>query len=132
MVLSFHRCGALRWIVPALAVLLASAGVGHAAWLGLRNDLSAPVIIQGGIVANDRIVLGRPQLLYPGEVSWESIVQPGNRIITIYDAKTRRMLYQDAIRCNGDLFYSMQPNPPIRAKLVPAKMPKERPSRPPR
>jgi hypothetical protein len=114
-------------------LLLAGLGLGawpasaHGAWLGYRNDTKTPVIVQSHSIVNRMIRQGRPHLLYSGEVAWDPIIQAGQKIITVYDAKTRAVLFQTTVTVTADLFLSAQPDGPGKAKLVPAKMPKNKP-----
>ena len=118
-------------------IMLASTGLAaptaaqapaqqQGAWLGFRNDLNVPIVIQMGVLDKKNQVrpLGRPHVLYPREVSLDPIIPAGNRVITISTAKRpAQVLFQDTIAVKEDLFYSVQPDPPGKGKLVPAKMP---------
>jgi hypothetical protein len=119
-------CG-LTWVkgfALAIALLALAAGPSQAGWLGFRNDLAVPVIVQSNIVVNNKVGPGKTFRLYPGEVSWDAIIQGGNRRIVIVDAKKpTRVLFQDIIPVNNDAFYSIQVDTPTRAKIVPTKMP---------
>src|SRR5262245_28663430 len=113
-----------KGLVLAFVVLAFCPGALQAAWLGFRNDLNASVIIQTVTVVNG-VAREKPRvfLLAPSEVSIDPVIQPVNKLIVISDAKTKRVLFQDTIPVNADLFFSVQTNPPDKAKLVPAKMP---------
>jgi len=119
--------GCLRRAFLACLALAVWAGGAEAGWLGLRNDLPTPVIVQGATVVNNVARPGRPHLLYPGEVTWDSILAPSVKHVVITDPKARnRVLYQGPIRCAGnDLFFSLRidPAPPGRVLLVPGKVP---------
>jgi hypothetical protein len=129
--------------LTVLALIAAAPAAGQAAWLGFRNDTKMPVVVQGATVLPRNIVRrGAPHLLYAGDVAWDPILQPGPKVITVYDANNpKRVLYQGTIVCGAlDLFFSLQidpppppppppkgqrppPPPPPRVKLVPAKPP---------
>jgi hypothetical protein len=113
-----------KCFVLAISVLALAAGPNHAGWLGFRNDLTIPVIVRTNIVVNNKVGLGKTFLMYPGDVSWDAIIQGGNRQIVIVDAKKpARVLFQDVVPVNNDTFYSVQVDTPTRAKIVPTKMP---------
>ena len=47
---------------------------------------------------------GKPHLLYPGEVCWDRVLQPGPKLIVITDAKQPgQVLYSDTIVCGIDI-----------------------------
>ena len=131
------------WAVPggpllAVAVLAVAPALAEAAWLGFRNDTKSPVIVQGASAGAGGVRRGKPHLLYPGDVSWDRLIQPGNKLITIYEYennKPNRILFQGTVPAlGGDLFFSIQaevvptdpkaaaPAPP-KVKLVPARPP---------
>lgn len=124
----------LRWnfhpwkcLVPALAILALAPATLQAAWLGFRNDLKVPVIVRANTIVNNQARPGKPYLLYPGEVSWDSILQAGSRQVVIVDAKMpKRVLFQETITVIKDSFFSVRldpPTPPNKIKIVPTKMP---------
>jgi hypothetical protein len=129
----FCGFGACKGTLLGIALLALAPGSLQAAWLGFRNDVNVPVIVQGGVVVipGKQIRWDKPRLLYPGEIFWDAILKPGNKIISIYEAKKpNRMVYQDTITISEDVFYSIQPDPPGKVKLIKTKMPKP-PQRPP-
>ncbi len=95
-----------------LAVLLLGGGPASAAAasLNFRNDTSMAVIVRGASVINRVLRLGPPHLLQPGETCSDPILFPGDKLITIYDAKQpSRQLFQDRIRCGAtDLFFAIK------------------------
>jgi hypothetical protein len=120
----FCGLGNHKAIIAAFIVATAWPGALQAAWLGFRNDLSAPVVIQTVTVVNG-VARERPRILLlgPGEVSIDPVIQPVHKLIVISDAKTKRVLFQETLAVTNDLFFSVQSSPPDRAKLVPTKMP---------
>jgi len=105
----------------ALLLLAAAPASSWAGWLGFRNDLKATVIVQSSVVTNNRrVVPGRPKTLVAGEVAWEAVLLPGNRVILVYDANNR-LIYQKTIPVTGDLFFSIQSDPKTGVQLVPIK-----------
>ena len=114
----------------AAPTFLAPGLTVEAAWLGLRNDLQVPVVVQSSSVLNNNVRRGKPRLLYPGEVAWDGILQSGVKLIEVYDAKGRQLLYREQIRCAGDdQFYSLRSDRAARkpVTLAPAKMPANTP-----
>jgi hypothetical protein len=128
--------------VLASLCVVASPVDTRAASLGLRNDVDAPVVVQCISVVNGTIRRGPVHVLHPGQVAWDLIAAPGNKLITIADAKQpTRMLFRDTVPCgSSDLFFSIQADaPPLpntddskaktnrplprKVKLVPAKPP---------
>jgi hypothetical protein len=140
--MSSHLRGYPTAVVCLLALLVVAAEPARAtaAWLGFRNDTKVPVIVQGATVQRigQRTIVRRGKAvgLSPGDVSWEPILELGNRIITVTEANPPgRVLYQGIVPILGnDLFFSIQLDPPPppakgekplppRVKLVPAKPP---------
>jgi hypothetical protein len=120
----FWSCGPSRATVLALAVLGMLPATLQAAWLGFRNDLAVPVVIQRSILINNQLRPEKAQVLYPGDVILEPVLRPGNWTVTIAEyRKPRRMMFQDTILINADKFFSVQTAGPAKVKLVPARMP---------
>lgn len=122
--------GNLGGCVPRLllgcGLFLIPGGV-QAGWLGARNDLAGAVIIQGGVLVNNQVRFGKPQVLQPGEIAWDAVLQPGVRVIAVFDPKKpQKPLIQTPVRCLGpDLFFSISADPrqPGTFLLVPTKPP---------
>lgn len=110
-------------ILLIFLVLTAWPVVGRAAWMGFRNDINIPIIVQGASVIRGEVHQGKLHVLYPGEVSWDCIVQPGTKQIRIYDPQKRVLLNGTVTAADGDLFFSVQIVPPGQARLVPVKAP---------
>jgi hypothetical protein len=112
-------------LVAGLAVLLLSNGLARADSLQFRNDTTAPLIVQGAsVVAGNRLVRDRPYLINPTDQT-PAIVLPGNKIITISEAKVpNRVLFQGLIPAGAEdqVFYIK----PDGARL---KLEKQRPKR---
>jgi hypothetical protein len=105
----------------------------QAAWLGFRNDTGVPIIVQSGSPTRTGMRWSKARGLYQGEVSWDSVVQKGARVIVIFDGK-KRPVGKAQINCgDDDQFFSVQVTR-VRGKvvvqLVPAKPPagKRKPS----
>lgn len=108
-----------------------------AGWLGFRNENKTPVVVQISHEVPGRIQHGKPHLLNPGNVTWERVLQPGKKWVTIYDAaQPARILFKGPLLYAGnDIFFAIQPEPlppglpvtplplPTPLKLLPAKPP---------
>jgi hypothetical protein len=71
----------------AALVLSAIAGPGASAgWLGFRNDLGHPVILQA---VTDKGLQGKPLYLQPGESTCDWVNDNAVRKITVQDARER-------------------------------------------
>lgn len=118
----------------AVAAIVLLPSIASAAWLGYKNETNAIIVVQSATVVNGQVIRGKPHRLYPGEVAWDTVPQPGVRQVSIYDPKANnRLVAQDNVNCAGtDLFLSVQvevPPPPHpgqpaqqpRVKLVPSK-----------
>src|SRR5689334_7903047 len=81
--------------VIALASVLAAPADAATGSLGFRNDTDGPVIIQGMSIVRGAIRAGKRHVLQPGDVGWDQIVAPGNKLILIWAAKQpTKVLYQ--------------------------------------
>src|SRR5437870_13875441 len=102
------------WQIGILALLVwaAAPSSSWAAWLGLRNDTKAAVIVRSSVVTNRGAVPGRPKALVAGEVAWDAVLLPGNRVIQIFDANNVEM-YRKTIPIQGDQFFSIQMDPKL-------------------
>jgi|HubBroStandDraft_6_1064221.scaffolds.fasta_scaffold773343_2 hypothetical protein len=123
---------ALAGIAVAVTALFPS--IASAAWLGYKNETNAIIVVQSAAVVNGQVIRGKPHQLYPGEVAWDTVPQPGVRQVSIFDPRANnRLVAQDNVNCTGnDLFLSVQvetpppprpgqPAQPPRVKLVPSK-----------
>jgi hypothetical protein len=110
------------------------SATARAAWLGFRNDTGVPIIVQSGSPTKTGIRWSKAHGLYQGEVSWDSLVQKGDRVIVIFDAK-RRPVGRAQVNCGDkDQFFSVQVvrvKGKVMVQLVPTKPPdgKRKPSR---
>lgn len=120
------------WVgLLACTALAAAPASSRAAWLGLRNDSKTPIIVQTSTVVNNQTCPGRPLILYPGEVTWDCVVQPCIKDITICDAKTKKAIFEKKGTACGttDVFFSIQAGTPGQMKLVPTMPPTPPPRR---
>jgi hypothetical protein len=92
-------------VVALFGVLPASL---RAETLTFRNDTNAPVVIQGSYVDRGTVRRDTPQLVQPG--ASVRVVLPGNKLITVYDARLpNRTLFQDTIQAgNADQSFSLK------------------------
>ncbi|MGE3809646.1 MAG: hypothetical protein AB7K24_33695 [Gemmataceae bacterium] len=108
-----------------LATVLLAGGPSYAqaAWLGLRNDTGAPIVVQAAP--------GRPMVLLPGEITWENVPRPTVKAMQILGAKPPRpLLFQGRVPCgNTDMFFSIRQVAPNRVNLLPAIPPAPPPRR---
>jgi hypothetical protein len=122
-------------LVAGVAVLLLTSGLARADSLQFRNDTSAPLIVQGAsIAAGNRLVRDRPYLLNPTDQT-PGIVLPGNKIITITEAKVpNRVLFQGVIPAGTEdqVFSIKSDGPRVKLEKQRAKRPErsERSERP--
>src|SRR5262245_45853518 len=98
-------CGLL-----ALAGLASAPATAPAGWLGFRNETHSPVVVQISHVTKTGVQHGKTHLLNQNNVTWERILQPGNKLITIYDpTQPRRILFSGPLAYAGnDLFFAIQ------------------------
>lgn len=102
---------------------------GRAENLIFRNECTAPVVVQAVSVFRGRVFRDRPYLLNPGDAT-PAVGIPGDKIITVYDAKVpNRVLFRDAIPAGrADLHFGILPDAvPGKARIEirrpPAPMP---------
>src|SRR5437870_3113686 len=95
-----RRAGFVAGLTLAVAGLLPA--VADAAWLGFRNDTPNAIIVQGASLVNTQPRWGKPYRLDPGEVYWENILVPGNKLVHVYDPKQPNVpMSRDVIQCLG-------------------------------
>ena|SRR5581483_8925926 len=136
-----RRASAIVFLGLAAWLLGGASAARAGVWLGFRNELPVPVVMQGASVVKSTVRRDRPHLLYPGEVAWDSVSSSGDKVLTIYYAKQpTQVLYYDTIpSTGGDQFFAIQldPPPPVprgqkplppKVKLVPAQAPSPPPN----
>lgn len=104
-----------------LAALMLSSAVALADTMTFRNDSRTPVVVQTATLMNGRLKSDRPLVLRPGETG-PGVMLDGDKMITVYDAKSNRILIQSVQRTSPiPLSFSIQPDTrtPGKAKLVP-------------
>lgn len=117
----------LRAIWLGLLACTVVTAAPHPTYLGLRNDSQTPLMVQTASVINNKVCPGRSIVLYPGEVTWDCVVQPCLKNITIFDAKTKKLLLEKKGTACGtsDVFFSVQ-SAGGQVRLVPAAPPPRR------
>jgi len=116
-------CGTPTLLALVMLGLVAAPASTQAAWLGLRNDSNVAVIVQRACVVKGELRWDKPRVLYPGEVSWDSVAKAGDKQIMVFDAK-KRPVYRGTKYCGDeDRFFSIRFVAPMRATLVAVKPP---------
>jgi hypothetical protein len=116
-----RRC--LR-LLAALIVVLLPAGL-HAESIIVQNTLAVPIVVQASSIVRGQFNRAAPAMLQPTD-STPGIQLPGNKIITIYDAKTpNKVLFQGVIPAgNADLNLGIVMDPKTgKLKLEPLPAP---------
>ena len=109
----------------ALVAIAATPGSLHAGWFGVRNDTGAPIVVQTGVVVNNKLCPGRPLVLAAGEVAWDPALKPVIKCVAIADpANPKAILLQANFPCGpGDVFLAVKLVAPGQYRLVPATPP---------
>lgn len=134
MVHPFRHTGVT--LAPIFTAFAVASAPGHvfAAWLGFRNDTTRPVVVQtiSAGQGNRALKAGKPQQLYPGEVAWDSVIQPGKRSILVLDARQPNVLLgRREITVNADdQFFSLLRGPGVAVRIIPTSRPRKGPPSP--
>jgi hypothetical protein len=108
-----HRGSAGWWCLRLLAVLIVCSvpALANAESLYFRNECKYPVVVQGVSIVRGVLRRDRPYMLKPGD-STPGIMLPGDKIITVYDAKVpNRVLFQGAISAGAkDQYFGIVPD----------------------
>ncbi len=124
------RSSGCRPCLVAVFALFLLDGGARAEKLLFQNDTSIPVVLQSACVdLGGKLRRDRPYMLGPNDRS-PAVVLPGDKIITLYDAKVpSRVLYQGVIPGGTeDQVFSIQ----INASRTGLKLEKQRSKRPQR
>jgi hypothetical protein len=97
------RSSGLRpYLLAGLALVLLTPGPARAEMLHVKNETTTAVVVQAACVVRGALVRDRPYLLNANEKS-PAINLPGNKVITIYDAKVpTRVLFQGVVPATAD------------------------------
>ncbi len=90
--------------LPAVLVLVLCPAALHAESITIENTTGMPIIVQATSIVNKQVNRAAPAMLKPSD-STPGIQLPGNKIITIYDAKNpNKVLFQGVVPAgNADL-----------------------------
>jgi hypothetical protein len=109
-----------------LVLAAATPTAVQAGYLGCKNDLNVPVIVQVSATVNGRVARGQPHVINPRESAWDPVNQIGVKNITITDAQ-QRVIFSGAVNYVGkDLYFSIQldnSEKPPKVKLYPIALP---------
>lgn len=109
----------MRWFrlafwLPALlaSVLLVAPGSACAENILVKNNSGQPVVVQGTAIVKGQLVRDRAHLVQSTEVT-PAIVLPGNKVLTVYDARNaNRVLTQIPLPGgNLDMVLEIVPDP---------------------
>jgi len=94
--------GQIRPLLLALLAVFLVPVLAQAETVLIRNDCAVPIVIQAGSVVRGVLRRDPPCALKPGDIT-PGIMLPGNKIITIYDARTpNRILFRGIIPAADD------------------------------
>jgi hypothetical protein len=90
--------------LPAVLILALLPAAVHAETIIIQNTTPIPIVIQASSIVGKQVNRAAPAMLNPNDAT-PGIQMPGNKVITIYDAKTpNKVLYQGVIPAgNQDL-----------------------------
>jgi hypothetical protein len=127
-----HTLGRSFPCLLAVAILLLVAGSGHAETVIFRNECRWPLTVCTGTVVRGVLRRDKVATLKPGE-STEKIKTDVTKIITIYDAKSNRILFQETLRASKTVRYFgiiFNPKMPGRVQVSPRTKASMRPKSP--
>ena len=97
------------WTIPLTVIALAAVANDARAggWLGYRNDLSHPVVLQA---TTDKGQQGKPLTLQPGESTCDWVADTAARKIVVLDGrerppKTEMVRFEASTTEKGDVLY---------------------------
>jgi hypothetical protein len=97
-----RRSGFRPRLLAALVAVVLAPGLAGAEALQFHNETPVSVVIQVTCVVRGALVRDRPYLLSPTDKS-PAIALPGNKVVTIYEAKVpNRVLFQGVIPAGTD------------------------------
>jgi hypothetical protein len=90
--------------LPAVLILALLPAALHAESITIQNTTAVPIVVQASSIVGKQVNRAAPAMLNPNDGT-PGIQLPGNKVITIYDAKTpNKVLYQGVIPAgNQDL-----------------------------
>jgi hypothetical protein len=115
-----HRLmhGQIRPLLLAILAVVLFPVLAHAETVYIRNECAVPIVIQAGSVVRGVLRRDPPCALKPGDIT-PAIMLPGNKLITIYDARTPNLiLFQTIIPgAADDHSYGIAPDGPRGIKI---------------
>ncbi len=113
-----------------LFALLVGLSLAGASWaqtptptLTFRNDLPLPVVVQTVTVIRGAMRKDQSELLAMSETSTRMPLD-GDKIITIYDGRSNKILYKNALKAGRtSLLYSITTDPRLPGKVLLAQRP---------
>jgi hypothetical protein len=133
MITHFHGFRASKAaFLLAVLILAAAPAASQAGWLGFRNDTKAAIIVRTGVPVGRpaRVTWGRPKAMQAEEVAWDVVLQPGVRVIQVFDPnQPAQPIFQISLPVKGDQFYSIKLDAAGAVKLESIKAPMPPPGR---
>lgn len=103
-------------LLAALLALCLLPALAAAESVYVRNECPSVVVVQAGSVVRGVLRRDPPYQLKSGEVT-PAIVLPGNKIITVYDARNRVLLHSVIPATTNDQHFGIVPDMPPRVKI---------------
>lgn len=108
--------------VVAIALLAVSvpSGEAPATMLSFQNDASVAVVVQTGTIQRGQVRNDQPLVLRVGNSG--RVPFSCDKLLTIYDGKSNRILYQAVVRYQGkaaSFLIQRDPQKPGKVKLTP-------------
>lgn len=69
----------------SLLLLLATSAPVHAGWVTIKNDTTQAIIVQETCTVNNKVRLGKPVKLMPGETLREFQNAPGTKTMQLFE-----------------------------------------------
>lgn len=125
MLRTFDRLSAfLPGLLAVVLVCLFPSAV-RADTVTFRNETRVSLVVQTATVVRGNVVRDQPCLIRPGDYT-PKIILRNDKIVTVYDARTNRVLFRDVLKCSPrtDLGFSIQADPrvPNHVQLHPRKL----------
>ena len=105
----------------AVTLLCLLPALGKADNVVFRNECRVSVVVQTSTVIKGQVIRDQPRLLRPGDYT-PRISLNVDRIVTVYDARTNKMIFRDVLRASKKpSAFAIQPDPNVmsKARMVP-------------
>jgi hypothetical protein len=111
MIRQRRSLGCLAPCLPAVLIVCLLPAAAAAETLTIRNETGAPVVVQAVSIAGRAVLRDKPHLINTGAMT-PGISLPGDKIITIYDARVpNRVLFRGAIPAGRvDVLFGVVPD----------------------